>query len=162
MLNLLSNRYFRHASGEMYVISQALAKFISINRSDAFFFAAPVVSILWLNSYKSVTWIGRSILRTYAHDDVSAGSWFIGLDVKHVDEGKFCCSSWSSGLSLSLSICSCTWAHIHSKFEFTMLIVVLDISELLGEFSLCNMIFAFQEQFVRVFELISCVIEGRH
>ncbi|GAV84897.1 Galactosyl_T domain-containing protein/DUF4094 domain-containing protein [Cephalotus follicularis] len=62
--------YFRHASGEMYVISRALAKFISIN---------------------------RSILRTYAHDDVSAGSWFIGLDVKHVDEAKFCCSSWSSG-----------------------------------------------------------------
>ncbi|KAB2001708.1 hypothetical protein ES319_D11G013200v1 [Gossypium barbadense] len=66
--------YFRHASGEMYVISGALAKFISIN---------------------------RSLLRTYAHDDVSAGSWFIGLDVKHVDEGKFCCSSWSTG-----AICS--------------------------------------------------------
>uniref|UniRef100_A0A803PPU0 Hexosyltransferase n=1 Tax=Cannabis sativa TaxID=3483 RepID=A0A803PPU0_CANSA len=62
--------YFRHASGELYVISQALAKFIMIN---------------------------RAILRTYAHDDVSAGSWFIGLDVKHVDEAKFCCSSWSSG-----------------------------------------------------------------
>ncbi|XP_037495354.1 hydroxyproline O-galactosyltransferase HPGT1 [Jatropha curcas] len=62
--------YFRHASGEMYVISRALAKFISIN---------------------------RSILCAYAHDDISAGSWFIGLDVKHVDEGKFCCSSWSSG-----------------------------------------------------------------
>ncbi|KAF7816736.1 hydroxyproline O-galactosyltransferase HPGT1 [Senna tora] len=62
--------YFRHASGEMYVISRALAKFISIN---------------------------RSILRSYAHDDVSAGSWFIGLDVKHVDEAKFCCSSWSTG-----------------------------------------------------------------
>ncbi|KAL5540885.1 hypothetical protein UlMin_043277 [Ulmus minor] len=62
--------YFRHASGEMFVITQALAKFIRIN---------------------------RSILRTYAHDDVSIGSWFIGLDVKHVDEGKFCCSSWSSG-----------------------------------------------------------------
>ncbi|KAJ1395765.1 Glycosyl transferase, family 31 [Sesbania bispinosa] len=69
--------YFRHASGEMYVISRALAKFISIN---------------------------RSILRTYAHDDVSAGSWFIGLDVKHVDEAKFCCSSWSTGLSLSPSM----------------------------------------------------------
>ncbi|KAK3014959.1 hypothetical protein RJ639_008119 [Escallonia herrerae] len=62
--------YFRHASGEMFVISQALAKFISIN---------------------------RSILRTYSHDDVSAGSWFIGLDVKHVDDRKFCCSSWSTG-----------------------------------------------------------------
>ncbi|TKY56015.1 beta-1,3-galactosyltransferase 11 [Spatholobus suberectus] len=62
--------YFRHASGEMYVISQALAKFISIN---------------------------KSILRTYAHADVSAGSWFIGLDVKHVDDEKFCCSSGSAG-----------------------------------------------------------------
>ncbi|KAL7596476.1 hydroxyproline O-galactosyltransferase HPGT1 [Lactuca sativa] len=62
--------YFRHASGEIFAISQALVQFISIN---------------------------KSILRTYAHDDVSAGSWFIGLDVKHVDEGKFCCSSWSSG-----------------------------------------------------------------
>ncbi|RWR93217.1 hydroxyproline O-galactosyltransferase HPGT1 [Cinnamomum micranthum f. kanehirae] len=62
--------YFRHASGEMYVISQALAQFISIN---------------------------RSILRTYAHDDVTVGSWFIGIDVKHVDEGKLCCSLWSSG-----------------------------------------------------------------
>ncbi|KAI8564953.1 hypothetical protein RHMOL_Rhmol03G0223100 [Rhododendron molle] len=76
---LICNRYFRHASGEMFVISQALAKFVSIN---------------------------RSILRTYAHDDVSVGSWFIGLDVKHVDERTFCCSSssWSSGLSLSLSL----------------------------------------------------------
>ncbi|BFG23453.1 hypothetical protein CerSpe_097270 [Prunus speciosa] len=62
--------YFRHASGEMYVISQALAKFVSIN---------------------------RAILRTYAHDDISVGSWFIGIDVKHVDEAKFCCSSWTGG-----------------------------------------------------------------
>ncbi|XP_010555709.1 PREDICTED: hydroxyproline O-galactosyltransferase HPGT1 isoform X2 [Tarenaya hassleriana] len=61
--------YFRHASGEMYVITNALARFISIN---------------------------RDILHAYAHDDVSAGSWFIGLDVKHIDEGKFCCSPWSS------------------------------------------------------------------
>ncbi|MQL94760.1 hypothetical protein Taro_027423 [Colocasia esculenta] len=61
--------YFRHASGEIYVISRAVAQFISIN---------------------------RSILRTYAHDDVSVGSWLIGLDVKHIDEGKLCCSSWSS------------------------------------------------------------------
>ncbi|RYR10447.1 hypothetical protein Ahy_B05g078892 isoform A [Arachis hypogaea] len=48
--------YFRHASSDVYVISKALAQFISIN---------------------------RHILRTYAHDDVSTGSWFIGLDVMH-------------------------------------------------------------------------------
>ncbi|CAI9094238.1 OLC1v1029938C1 [Oldenlandia corymbosa var. corymbosa] len=68
--------YFRHASGEIYAISQSVAQFISIN---------------------------KSMLRSYAHDDVSAGSWFIGLDVKHVGERKFCCSSWSSGSSLSFS-----------------------------------------------------------
>ncbi|KAK9143922.1 hypothetical protein Syun_013322 [Stephania yunnanensis] len=62
--------YLRHASGELFAISRALAQFISIN---------------------------RSILRTYAHDDISAGSWFIALDVKHIDEAKFCCSSWSTG-----------------------------------------------------------------
>ncbi|XP_052624708.1 hydroxyproline O-galactosyltransferase HPGT1 [Lactuca sativa] len=62
--------YFRHASGEMFVISKALARFVSIN---------------------------RSILRTYAFDDVSTGSWFIGLDVKHIDDKKFCCTSWSTG-----------------------------------------------------------------
>ncbi|KAF8114851.1 hypothetical protein N665_0033s0041 [Sinapis alba] len=61
--------YFRHAYGEMYVITHALASFVSIN---------------------------RDILHSYAHDDVSTGSWFVGLDVKHVDEGKFCCSAWSS------------------------------------------------------------------
>ncbi|XP_027361331.1 hydroxyproline O-galactosyltransferase HPGT1-like isoform X2 [Abrus precatorius] len=62
--------YFRHASGEVYVISKALAQFVSIN---------------------------RFILRTYAHDDISTGSWFIGIDVMHVDERKLCCSSWSPG-----------------------------------------------------------------
>lgn len=62
--------YFRHASGDLYTISRALAQYISIN---------------------------RSILQTYAHDDVSAGSWFIGLDVNHVDDSKFCCTSWTSG-----------------------------------------------------------------
>ncbi|CAH8385645.1 unnamed protein product [Eruca vesicaria subsp. sativa] len=63
--------YFRHAYGEMYVITHALARFVSIN---------------------------RDILHSYAHDDVSTGSWFVGLDVKHVDEGKFCCSAWSSAI----------------------------------------------------------------
>ncbi|KAL3844517.1 hypothetical protein ACJIZ3_001920 [Penstemon smallii] len=62
--------YFQHASGEVFAVSQSLAQFVSIN---------------------------RLVLRTYAHDDVSVGSWFIGLDVQHIDEGKFCCSSWSSG-----------------------------------------------------------------
>ncbi|KAJ4774503.1 Hexosyltransferase [Rhynchospora pubera] len=42
----------------------------------------------------------RLLLRTYAHDDVSIESWMIGLDVKHVNEGKLCCSSWSPGFRI--------------------------------------------------------------
>ncbi|KAI7743080.1 hypothetical protein M8C21_027487 [Ambrosia artemisiifolia] len=52
-----------------------------------------------------------SILRAYAHDDVSVGSWFIGLDVNHIDEGKFCCSSWSSGCSSSTPFTD-TWVDL--------------------------------------------------
>ncbi|KAL3645710.1 Hydroxyproline O-galactosyltransferase HPGT1 [Castilleja foliolosa] len=67
--------YFQHASGEVFAVSKALAQFVSIN---------------------------RLVLHTYAHDDISVGSWFIGVDVKHVDEGKFCCSSWSPGCHYAL------------------------------------------------------------
>lgn len=62
--------YFRHASSDIFAISRALAQYVSMN---------------------------RFILRTYAHDDISVGSWFIGLNVKHVNELKFCCSSQSTG-----------------------------------------------------------------
>jgi len=62
--------YFRHASGEMYVVSRAIAQFISIN---------------------------NAILQTYAHEDVSVGSWMLGLSVKHIDESQLCCSKSSQG-----------------------------------------------------------------
>ncbi|KAL2496605.1 Hexosyltransferase [Forsythia ovata] len=97
-------RYFRHASGEIFAISQALAQFISIN---------------------------RLFLHMYSHDDVSAGSWFIGLDVKHVDEGKFCCSSWSSGSFLSslvfdLHLKKVNGACYGKDYEFGALVKLLD------------------------------------
>ncbi|KAM6588726.1 hypothetical protein CsatA_011331 [Cannabis sativa] len=72
-----ANSYFRHASGEIYAISRHLAQYVSIN---------------------------RSILRTYACDAVSVGSWFLGLDIDHIDEQKMCCSSQSEG-----AICANAW-----------------------------------------------------
>ena len=54
-----------------------------------------VISLIFLMD----PFLCRSLLRTYAHDDVSVGSWMIGLAVKHVNEAKLCCSSWPSGLS---------------------------------------------------------------
>ncbi|KAG8653061.1 probable beta-1,3-galactosyltransferase 8 [Manihot esculenta] len=60
------NKYFRHATGQIYAISKDLASYISIN---------------------------SPILHRYANEDVSLGSWFIGLEVEHVDEHSMCCGT---------------------------------------------------------------------
>lgn len=60
------NKYFRHATGQLYAISKELATFISIN---------------------------QHMLHKYANEDVSLGSWFIGLDVEHIDDRRLCCGT---------------------------------------------------------------------
>ncbi|KAK6128407.1 hypothetical protein DH2020_037843 [Rehmannia glutinosa] len=60
------NKYFRHATGQIYAISKDLAKYISIN---------------------------QPILHKYANEDVSLGSWFIGLEVEHIDDRTMCCGT---------------------------------------------------------------------
>ncbi|XP_072973799.1 beta-1,3-galactosyltransferase 7-like [Typha angustifolia] len=60
------NKYFRHATGQIYAISKDLATYISIN---------------------------QPILHKYANEDVTLGSWFIGLEVEHIDERNMCCGT---------------------------------------------------------------------
>ncbi|GAB4844848.1 Beta-1,3-galactosyltransferase 7 [Ancistrocladus abbreviatus] len=60
------NKYFRHATGQIYAISKDLATYISVN---------------------------QPILHKYANEDVSLGAWVIGLDVEHVDERSMCCGT---------------------------------------------------------------------
>ncbi|KAJ8647290.1 hypothetical protein MRB53_000313 [Persea americana] len=60
------NKYFRHATGQIYAISKDLATYISIN---------------------------QPILHKYANEDVSLGSWFIGLEAEHIDERNMCCGT---------------------------------------------------------------------
>ncbi|KAL6553398.1 Beta-1,3-galactosyltransferase 2 [Orobanche gracilis] len=60
------NKYFRHATGQIYAISKDLATYISIN---------------------------EHVLHKYANEDVSLGSWFIGLDVEHIDDRRLCCGT---------------------------------------------------------------------
>ncbi|KAK2412835.1 putative beta-1,3-galactosyltransferase [Trifolium repens] len=62
----VGNKYFRHATGQLYAISQDLATYISTN---------------------------QNVLHKYANEDVSLGSWFIGLDVEHVDDRRMCCGT---------------------------------------------------------------------
>ncbi|KAF7823140.1 putative beta-1,3-galactosyltransferase 2 [Senna tora] len=60
------NKYFRHATGQLYAISRDLATYISIN---------------------------QQVLHKYANEDVSLGAWFIGLDVEHIDDRRLCCGT---------------------------------------------------------------------
>ncbi|KAG9129647.1 hypothetical protein Leryth_017733 [Lithospermum erythrorhizon] len=60
------NQYFRHATGQIYAISKELAVYIAKN---------------------------KGVLHEYANEDVTLGSWLIGLELKHVHERRFCCSS---------------------------------------------------------------------
>ncbi|CAM8909199.1 unnamed protein product [Rhodiola kirilowii] len=59
-------KYFRHATGQIYAISKYLAVYISVN---------------------------QHVLHKYANEDVTLGSWFIGLDVKYVDDRRLCCGT---------------------------------------------------------------------
>ncbi|XP_058732742.1 probable beta-1,3-galactosyltransferase 2 [Vicia villosa] len=60
------NKYFRHATGQLYAISNDLATYISNN---------------------------HNVLHKYANEDVSIGAWFIGLDVEHIDDRRLCCGT---------------------------------------------------------------------
>ncbi|XP_028774998.1 beta-1,3-galactosyltransferase 7 isoform X1 [Neltuma alba] len=60
------NKYFRHATGQIYALSKDLATYISIN---------------------------QPILHKYANEDVSLGAWFIGLEVEHIDDRSMCCGT---------------------------------------------------------------------
>ncbi|GMY17197.1 beta-1,3-galactosyltransferase 7 isoform X4 [Fagus crenata] len=60
------NKYFRHATGQIYALSKDLATYISTN---------------------------QRILHKYANEDVSLGSWFIGLEVEHIDDHNMCCGT---------------------------------------------------------------------
>ncbi|XP_024524441.1 probable beta-1,3-galactosyltransferase 4 isoform X2 [Selaginella moellendorffii] len=60
------NRYFQHATGQLYGISQDLAAYILAN---------------------------KDILHRYANEDVSLGAWLIGLNVKHINDRSLCCGT---------------------------------------------------------------------
>ncbi|GER41268.1 galactosyltransferase family protein [Striga asiatica] len=73
----IGNKYFRHATGQIYALSKDLAEYISIN---------------------------QHILHKYANEDVSLGSWFIGLEIEHINDGGMCCGTpprceWREGMS---------------------------------------------------------------
>lgn len=89
------NKYFRHATGQLYAISKDLAAYISIN-SWVPYPKASVFPHLLPSSQSNIAilkYFGRPILHRYANEDVSLGSWLLGLEVELVDERSMCCGT---------------------------------------------------------------------
>ncbi|KAK4491057.1 hypothetical protein RD792_001779, partial [Penstemon davidsonii] len=62
--------YFRHAAGSVFILSKNLAQYININSAS---------------------------LKAYAHEDVSVGSWMMGLQATYIDDSRLCCSYSGQG-----------------------------------------------------------------
>lgn len=58
--------YFRHAGGSLIILSKNLVQYVNINSAS---------------------------LMTYAHDDISVGSWMMGIQATYIDDNRLCCSS---------------------------------------------------------------------
>ncbi|KAG5540951.1 hypothetical protein RHGRI_020993 [Rhododendron griersonianum] len=58
--------YFRHAGGALLILSKNLAQYVNVNSLS---------------------------LKTYAHDDISVGSWMMGLQASYIDDSRLCCSN---------------------------------------------------------------------
>ncbi|KAJ1263029.1 hypothetical protein BS78_09G153100 [Paspalum vaginatum] len=77
------NKYFRHATGQIYAVSRDLASYISIN---------------------------QPILHRFANEDVSLGAWLLGLEVEHVDDRSLCCATPPGSIDQCVSVCAdCEW-----------------------------------------------------
>lgn len=61
----------------------------------------------------------RHLLHKYANEDVSLGSWFIGLDVEHIDDRRICCGTPPGKIYNYYYCCSTMfflpWKHLHYK-----------------------------------------------
>ncbi|RVX19561.1 Hydroxyproline O-galactosyltransferase HPGT3 [Vitis vinifera] len=64
--NYILLRYFRHAGGSLIILSKNLVQYVNINSAS---------------------------LMTYAHDDISVGSWMMGIQATYIDDNRLCCSS---------------------------------------------------------------------
>ncbi|KAM3202714.1 hydroxyproline O-galactosyltransferase HPGT3 isoform X1 [Capsicum annuum] len=110
--------YFRHAAGSVLVLSKNLAQYINTNRTavrvkrlaqdmnhKAFTISLQTLSQhaplqifrtlftnIWaIRVYPS--YITCASLKSYAHEDISIGSWMMGLQTNYTDDSRLCCST---------------------------------------------------------------------
>lgn len=77
---------------------------------------------------------GRPILHRYANEDVSLGSWFIGLEVEHIDERSMCCATHPGMSTDSIESYICIKKSIeyvngavYILVQFSLIVHIIDI-----------------------------------
>lgn len=85
------NNYFRHATRQLYAVTRDLATYISANRWVLIWICK--IGLCYFSISYLFDFTFRHILHKYSNEDVSFGSWLIGLDVEHVDERSLCCGT---------------------------------------------------------------------
>ncbi|KAK3276131.1 hypothetical protein CYMTET_15776 [Cymbomonas tetramitiformis] len=76
------NKYFRHATGQIYVLSHSLASYISMH---------------------------ADILHKFANEDTSVGAWMLALDVDFIDERRMCCQECRQQSQYNMCIAVWQW-----------------------------------------------------
>lgn len=77
---------------------------------------------IWTNLCPLLSYL-RHILHKYANEDVSLGSWIIGLDVEHIDDRRLCCGTppgkvFPNSFSLTIVQVWCLFLEVRKKKEF--------------------------------------------
>lgn len=88
--------------------------FLHINQSVSSIWDYYIVYIMFNSNVSLCSYVCmkcfRHVLHKYANEDVSLGAWFIGIDVKHIDDRRLCCGT-PPGKSWALFI-SCTFSRM--------------------------------------------------
>ncbi|KAK4480170.1 hypothetical protein RD792_013232 [Penstemon davidsonii] len=83
--------YFRHAADPVFILSKNLAQYINVNRSAKALTETSVL-LCWATLNCGNVKDGSASLKAYAHEDVSVGSWMLGLQATYIDDSRLCCS----------------------------------------------------------------------
>ena len=51
-------------------------------------------------------------MHKFANEDVSLGSWFIGLEVEHIDDRNMCCQTPPGNVSKKDDLLFCLFAYV--------------------------------------------------
>lgn len=74
--------------------------------------------------------LSRHILHKYANEDVSLGSWFIGLDVEHIDDRSLCCGTPPGKMLADMYLIFFVSLHYNLFFKFHILTYVYSQKEI--------------------------------